>query len=556
MDENVAEGFLANWDARLASQISPEEVDRLTVNLEGGICGNTTYSGMDTPVDALTQSCNAFAASRGIKRPRVEMVSSSDIGDLQQSVLVQRSKRRRLSHCVFGDMALSLHEAAQTMVDAMMPELSATVLEAANAYRSIEAYLLSQWDWAAPSSKTSFCYAHSCLCPIHPGWICNQHRLQREEVVPAPDLHCEQEVVERSSNSAWWSQPPSLVSSDDDDSLETRRPLLLHVSGLTCTDYSSLGAQKQEAGPSNRAHAVWMVNRKARCLLDEEDIYITECATRYKPQSRQGVLSATHHIVSILSGPELLGYPHYRLRSFAAGISKANYVWVGPKSDQAIQADYTSKFRQDVQCSAAAYLIASEDEILSHSRKLASDRKTPLGSEVTAAMVNENLHRICPAGMLVRKSSFEKFFVQNNVPPPWFGDLDHNVSYGTAGEASFLPVLDTHPRLFTWPNGLQGKGQRFMTPKELLFAQGFNVSNSLHRNRSESDLVGIFDTLRSRDQCFLLGNGMHVPTVASWMIYVLSNIVRIDLINTIARPLSASTTRGDELWEEPPLSSP
>jgi hypothetical protein len=532
------------------------------------IFGETDYSGLDSPADALPTAVHAFCKVHEVPPPPIRFVRSCDIGHIQQYVLAQRSRLNSGgAHCVFTDLLDALDEKASIMVDAMAPREGASPAEAAAAYVQMESYLLSESKWAFPSDQVAFCTVHKQMCPMHVGWVlgmrsggCSASDLLASRT---DEVGAEVAMAHAAVPQPWWTTPdlpdasprgsdtalecmPELLPESEAGLEEPPPPMVIHVAGLTCVDYSSLGAQKQEAGTSNREHAVWIGTRRARGQKGEEDAYFTECAVNYPALVRQAPLNSTHHIVSVLSGPQLQSYPIYRLRNYACGLNRAKWVWVGPSTNPAVQKDFETKFHRPVAARGNIFLSAGAPEVrrfgselaLATSRKSQISKFCDADDESTTSM-SEYLHLICSARMMSRKASYEKHFTDSLVAPPWFADLDANLGWGQGAEASFVPTLVTHPRIFVWPKGMSLEGQRFMLPEELLSCHGFGMTCDLHH---------IFKSLDNRSKGVLLGNGMHLPSLGSFMMYVLSNIKPIGDFYRLGANISGLTS---ESWEDP-----
>lgn len=559
----AADEHIRDWDNRLVRSFRGPEAKRLRTSLGSGVLGYTDYSGMDSPVDACRIAVGAVARSMGLPSLPVDFLRSSDVGVAQRLVLVQRSyKESDGQACVFEDLAGSLVPAASDMIAEMEPEENLTPAAATEAYREMSKYLQAEWRWALPSSKTAFCIVHRRYCPMHPGWVLRLARdgLSLDDIERTIDALDGQLLASLPGSSRdkrpsrvvtpWWKSESILRPPLDDNGVAKRR-LLLHVSGLTCTDFCSGGAQKQDAGRSNREHAIWMGDRKARATLDEEDVYFTECAPNYKVQVKQAALHDTHHIMSVLTGPELFGYPAFRLRSYGAGINRLRFVWVGPPP-ASVQEDFARIFHVPVAMDARMYMTAPWSDVMAFSEGLATSRKIffKRPPEVEGSLAN-SLHVLCPASMLSRKGAYERFFVERGASPPWFADLEHNPKFGAPSQSSFLPTILTHPRIYCWPHGLEERGQRFMLPDEMLFSHGFDMVPELCGDRPLSGLSAIFKELSDKSTGLLIGNGMHVPTLSAWILYVLSNIVPVDTFYQLEKLLNiVPVENSDETWEE------
>ena len=90
-------------------------------------------------------------------------------------------------------------------------------------------------------------------------------------------------------------------------------------------------------------------------------------------------------------------------------------------------------------------------------------------------------------------------------------DLEKNVGSGSSTAGSMPPSFLTHGTLHSWT------ADRVLTVKELNFAHGFNVFPD-QRGRSSAHIL---ESLPPGQQKNLLGNGWHLPALASWVFYIL-----------------------------------
>ena len=130
---------------------------------------------------------------------------------------------------------------------------------------------------------------------------------------------------------------------------------------------------------------------------------------------------------------------------------------------------------------------------------------------------------------------------------PNFADLDHHPQFGPS-VGSILPPLDTHPKIYSWEH------QRFAVTSELYSALGVDMKHGLLcGNRSLSPLATLIPELPLRKRMQIAGNGMHVPMMAAWFVYVLARCVRVEAFYTMSQQVSLAATspRDDDVFEDP-----
>lgn len=97
----------------------------------------------------------------------------------------------------------------------------------------------------------------------------------------------------------------------------------------------------------------------------------------------------------------------------------------------------------------------------------------------------------------------------------FFADIDQGVGFGRRGE--LVPTMTSHGTVVRLPE------QRIMTGMERLFAHGYPVY--LNRPEYANDLVQSVANkgLSHNDIAFISGMGMHLPSVAAWMLFVFAH---------------------------------
>ena len=95
-------------------------------------------------------------------------------------------------------------------------------------------------------------------------------------------------------------------------------------------------------------------------------------------------------------------------------------------------------------------------------------------------------------------------------------DLDHNVGYGPQlGE--LMPVLDTHATIFSRHH------DRILLPSELASVMGLDTHERLRGGRKVSSTSAALTKLPVKELKTIVGNAVHIPTLASWVFCILAN---------------------------------
>ena len=439
-------------------------------------------------------------------------------------MLLGRSRANCNQSCVFTDLANCLHTDAASLLASMRPAADAPLETAKQAYAAMTEYLLESFHWAVPVSQHSFCLAHKRMCPLHPGYaLLHHHSLAAAEAAATKDANPMPELEQACEHTpAWWAAESlrksfPILQNKDGQMLKDpqHRPLIVNVSGIICVDFTPLGHKLREGGTSAYEHALFLANRAALGSAHMEDLFFSECAAAYPSSEKQRPLSKYYTLVGVCTGPEYLGFPSKRCRSLAAGINLSTLVWVGPEPDD-IQDDFNRMFHRSLQLSADVFFNATVDEVFMDANVMAASRNRALSENHRQQSMSEYLDLLVPPFNVSAKGEYEDYFASLSLKPPFYADLDHHPGRGPRC-GSTMPTMDTHPRIYGWTE------QRLATPLELLTVQGIDMPGPLLGNRSESPLVRLFRGLKRHQQLHLVGNGMHVPTMSAWFLYVCSH---------------------------------
>ena len=441
---------LGSWPSCLASSLTGEEGTeseaalRLRVHLLRGVAVYTDYSGIECCREAMHLAIDGLRRVHGVQIREDACVFRrvSDKDSLALEVLMGLASHDDTC-CVFGDIADRLPQFARDWIEAAMPlpVPSMSSAEIKDAYADIKNWILLHKENLFSDSAGSWCYKHKQVCPAHP-----------------------------------------LLSIGDDakclaSSLQgVNRPLMVNVAGVSCTPWSSEGAQEQTASACEVPHSIWLAERIVRGSRNQEDIAFVECTPKYPMEDTLGrELGSTHHVVSMTFGPEHLGWPTKRLRVMGAAINMATCVWLGPGSPQEIAEDFAAKFFRSLQATGDIFCMSTEAELLEEYRFLAERQKNILSVEDIANMKHRELLRaVLPPGGVQRFDEWLQHGFEQGLESlggSFFFDVDHHPIKGATG-SPLMPVSLRHATMCRVNNFLP-ESWRVITAKEQLAAMGF-----------------------------------------------------------------------------------
>ncbi len=137
--------------------------------------------------------------------------------------------------------------------------------------------------WVFKPEQTAPCFTHDRMCPCYPGTVIKNGLDDFEFAVPLSDKQ-KQELSTASSFSVtpttvtptpWWGSWWSKRCFNPYISVDEKKdpPMIMNIAGVACTDYTSLGNQRRQAGMTDAVHSVWRAERKELGRLGLEDVF-------------------------------------------------------------------------------------------------------------------------------------------------------------------------------------------------------------------------------------------------------------------------------------------
>jgi hypothetical protein len=528
---------VGDWPSRLVESLqkgtdgsSDEAMLRLRTNLLRGVYVRSDYSGFECAQEALRCAVEALKSKLGwefASKPIV-FTQTCDVLPVPLEVLVAASVQLHNSEtCVFNDLTSRLPVKAQKWIEAARPGTGDSKEDKVAAHRAIGEWLETNSAWIFGADTKCHCLVHGQACPVHrdaaPGPSSTEARAGTTGAGGSASA----------SSSSAWSSPKAASSSSSTASTVPAMtggkpdPLRVAVGGISCLPWTKTGLCEGHASACEVPHNVWLCERAELAVKLLEDLFFLECTPRYPIHLARQRLRNTHLVISIQDGPEYHGWPHKRLRLLAAGISTQTLEWLGPDSDKAIAKDYADKFHRAVKV-AGDVLIASprEDELKEMVRLAAAQGYHVTAQELDTVDEDELLRMMFPPGGVQRfKEWMAKFSNQAEGSHTLLFDMDHHPDTRgtTAGEDR--PVNLRHGTLIAAKRDQGGAVKwRLATGLDFLTAMGFHAFPQVAGQWGLSPMMPILSHLKNNQLHSLIGNGMHLVTQATWMVYVLSNV--------------------------------
>ena len=216
----------------------------------------TDYSGIDCPREAL---CVGLAGARaGLQSVlphgggnAVEEMSAATVFAFKRAcdkAAVPQAVLKRLAaeydeskSCVHTDVEDRLAPQAKAWLEACVPRESR---HAKDAFKEMEQWLLANASWIFPPGQVVDCLVHGRCCAQSDGG--SDGSLQNADSGRAAGQAFRRQAKARKLGAKGFG------------------PLRMNIAGVPCTAWSCMGQQARYAHISERPHAVWLAERKAR----------------------------------------------------------------------------------------------------------------------------------------------------------------------------------------------------------------------------------------------------------------------------------------------------
>ena len=576
---------LFDWPSQVSNDLFADPVDgkdaglvrffNMKRHLSRGVVCVSDFSGWDSQEEALRLTSLSFSSmspSVGGKvcRRGFSWVRASDKEQVpQQAFLIGKAKKRSdFSPCVFGDIFERLSSDVTALVNACIaPDSASSVREK---HRTVQECLHRYSGVAFPIGSQCMCLVHRQPCPTSPMAALDSvlaHHKAAAKQASCPWKRRRAEDARHATRPWWraaeldwkWQDEPgeehltdamrrrylSLVCNnitkleDDDDGHRAADdieddidmdgeeqhdpldPLLMSWGSTVCNGYTTMGNREQDKHESEPSHNLWSEERRTWASREHEDLYFHENSPGYDPSRLENDHEATHTVKSIVFGGFLLGFPYDRRRRYTFGYSK-KFKWIGAE-------DYAKEFQKlmqrSVECDGDIYFMAPEEEIVQEYQRMSKLRGNMCTLEpgerpdLTCPEVSGKF--LCP-GAALRIQDYKKLRdVKGSTDSVFLVDLDHNVDSAGPCSGSRFPTLDTHAVTYSFTK------RRVAVGLEQFAAHGLHVYKEASQ-RWEYPHVDLLKERSYRQKQKLIGGSLFLPSVASFVYYMMSNLVCLD----------------------------
>ena len=518
---------LFQWPSHVIGTLSPTEASQLDAVIQDTLCIYSDYSGMDTYRHALVQIQMAYDRVRPGTWPATSMrfARVCDKEEVPQQILMAAAHELGGGNsCVFGDICHRLGPEAARLYTAAEPSDDADPMMKVAGYQAMLEWFIDNRAWAYADSVP--CLVHRKLCPVHPANAQLSHTASGTRKTMSSSTHggCAGNVHKRRR-----------LFDEVEDVIEeeaSTKPIYINTSGMTCVGWSSVRAHSAgsvgggggHTHESEKVNHTWLCERLRFAELGLEHIFFGECVVGYPVNKIRKVLHRTHEVITIIFGPEHLGWPVKRPRMLCMGINREHFRWVGG-------ADWEQRFREkhfrNCILPGTALLAEAEEARWAYYAELAAIQCNHMPiSELKALEADELMETLLPSYSLAIRQRYKKLQHKlSSLGGAFLADVEQNPG-AAAAAGLYVPCLLTHGLLMSFEHQAQPQPVIF-TATEHMTAQGAHLVESMLEDYPAIQIAPILNNLSARQLKKLAGNGMHFHVVAAWLVFCLSNSRRV-----------------------------
>ena len=480
----------------------------LVALLQDGYLATSDYSGYDCPREMVTQLFKALKLTNSFPTlccPVCRFTRACDNDKLPLKVLTFLAEEvDHCESCVNTNIENCLLDETKDKLDEMVPHKEKAKItkpeerEIKEAYEQMMQWLIQNRHTAFKERCASECIIHGHECPGHPRQTSDCHGALR-----------------------------------------------VNWGGNECIGWSTVGKQLRYAHASERTFAIWVVQRIIQAENQKEDgffqdrcILFLSCVvqfkfdqecTRYFPTEQKMTipLKDWFQVVWVKVCGTHLGFPSKRERRLSFNANHLRLRWIGPTEQKDIQADFDNLFHRAIMLPGDVYCAAPADSVIGMYGQKMKQRFANLPHDQNVNVQGRGmLASVLTPGQLQRIKAYEDEYQSEHGHPP--GQDSHLIV--DSMQWPHMPG-DTSGTLF--PSQLKHglyysfTARRLILGLEYMFANGWNVFEPEGATFS-SVLTPMLRKLSENQIKQLSGNGMMLPAIGAWFLYVCMNTVRVE----------------------------
>ena len=241
--------------------------------------------------------------------------------------------------------------------------------------------------------------------------------------------------------------------------------LRVHVAGVNCYDWSSMGSSQKWLGESMPIFMEWARER----LLSLEDMIIVECVIGFDSDMLGELFRDSYNLEVLRVSPTLFGEPVERQRKYMILLKKDKLRWLPEVAQYGVEHAFCRLFARTMHLSGQEKFRAPEHEIQEHRFDVAAKKQMPKydarGREWSFFHLAT---RAIQGNISAHEKALEARIGSDADRSHWIVNLRQKPLF-TPAKQFIVPALLRSSKL--WLFGLR----RWPLPLELLEVQGWNI---------------------------------------------------------------------------------
>ena len=339
--------------------------------------------------------------------------------------------------------------------------------------------------------------------------------------------------------------PISWVQDEDSDIAETRKPLTSTAAGTPCLPWCLAGSRKTGSHHDVMTFVIWI----QEAVEAKYSFICLDSAEHFEKQRFVSRVPANYLIRYMFFGPQDLGFPNRRTRTYMVAVDLDSLVWLGATTQEAFEKDFNDMFACYVQVEADVFARSDTLTNVMRSRvDMAHDRGLYGNSSQLAALGTR---------ALLAGGDQERYDKYNNMLTS-----GSRVGLGGSFVCDISQDASERPRAGAWLPSFTRKSvvvsltaDHVFTSNEVDAAMGWPLLTSVQSSaRLQHYCAFDFDKLSRCKRRKLAGNGQHLAQVASFFMFVMSHCFRRAKLMQLSPNVQGFTDKREEDDDAQPKS--
>lgn len=314
----------------------------------------------------------------------------------------------------------------------------------------------------------------------------------------------------------------------DPDVPETQRPLTSSMAGTPCLPWTPHGSRKGRSHPDIEVFDLWLQEG----IEGNYDLLWLENSELFEKELFERRLPKRYITRCLTFGPQHIGQPNRRDRTFMVAINLDTLCWVGPNSDELVSSLFQKMFGCSVQLEGDVFAKA---DTLANVQGLRADLAKQRGC-------------FCSAEQLGRLSARALLCGGDQSRYDGYAAMHSRVGFGGSMIADVSQDPEARPRVGAWIPSITKQtcvvsltADHVYTPNEVDAIMGWPTLEGTRAHRLYSSAIGFdFGIITRGQRMALAGNSMHCAALYSWFLFVFSHLVRRATVEALSFQLFPS----------------